>query len=616
MRIAHVVRQFHPSVGGFESVVFELVSRQAADGHSVRVVTLDRIFNAPAMSRLPKRGSVGNAEIVRVPFFGSSRYPIAPAVLPHIADADIVHVHAIDFLFDFLAWTKPFHRRPLIVSTHGGFFHTDFAATLKRLYFATITRVSLSWYDAVVAVSANDQELFGRVRQRGIVCIENGVDVSKYWDVGAKQPKKTIAWIGRFALNKRLDRLVALVAALRRRDPEWSLKIIGRPWDLQAADIATLAHTAGIGDAVEIVTSPTDDEIRHHLGKCSVLVNCSEYEGFGIVVLEAMSAALFPLLSDIPAFRRLVERSGVGMLVDFSDADAAAEKVREKWEEIESGYPELRRKLMRLSEEFEWRHSAADYMRLYQSVRGTDTRTILDVPVLVRTRAQAIELLDRCFDERKNTAVLFANANCLNAASDDGGVRAALRKAVVINDGLGIDLASRLLFGSAFPYNLNGTDFMPYYLQHTRHSYKIFLLGGRPGVAERAARALERACPRHRIVGCRDGYFDRGDDPSVADDIRATGADIVVVCMGNPQQELWLRDNLAATGCRLGVGAGGLFDFISGEARRAPSWLRALRLEWLFRLLREPGRLWRRYIIGNPVFMLRVIGQWWSGARV
>ena len=102
----------------------------------------------------------------------------------------------------------------------------------------------------------------------------------------------------------------------------------------------------------------------------------------------------------------------------------------------------------------------------------------------------------------------------------------------------------------------------------------------------------------------------------MAQAIRAAGADIVLVAMGNPDQELWLRGNLAATGCRLGFAVGALFDFVAGEAQRAPVWVRAARLEWVYRLIREPRRLWCRYVMGNPVFILRVLGQWWSGARV
>jgi alpha-1,3-mannosyltransferase len=204
----------------------------------------------------------------------------------------------------------------------------------------------------------------------------------------------------------------------------------------------------------------------------------------------------------------------------------------------------------------------------------------------------------------------------LNVAHTDARVRIALQDAMVLNDGIGVDLASKLLFGTQFPENLNGTDFTPHYLHNTRHHFRIYLLGGRRGVAQQAAHTLSSRYRRHQIVGCCDGYFPRGRDAVVAEAIRASHADVVLVAMGNPEQELWLRSNLAATGCRLGFAVGGLFDFLAGNALRAPGWVRAARLEWAYRLAREPQRLWRRYLVGNPVFMLRVLGQWWSGARV
>ncbi len=227
-----------------------------------------------------------------------------------------------------------------------------------------------------------------------------------------------------------------------------------------------------------------------------------------------------------------------------------------------------------------------------------------------------IQQLDQHFQHKPHTVVAFANANCLNVAHIDPRVRSALGAAVVLNDGIGLDIASKLLFGTQFPDNLNGTDFTPHYLQKTHHHFRLYLLGGRPGVANRAAKVFAQMCPRHQVVGCRDGYFPRSEDALVARTISASGADVLLVAMGNPDQELWLQDNLAATGCRLGFAVGALFDFITGEAHRAPLWVRTARLEWAYRLAREPRRLWRRYVVGNPVFVLRVLGQWWSGARI
>src|SRR5690606_1181318 len=144
------------------------------------------------------------------------------------------------------------------------------------------------------------------------------------------------------------------------------------------------------------------------------------------------------------------------------------------------------------------------------------------------------------------------------------------RNVILFNDGIGVDIASWLLFGRRFPENLNGTDFVPRYLRGTPHSLRIFLLGARPGVAERAARALAREMPQHSCVGCRNGYMEPDEGQDVIDEIRRARADVLLVAMGNLKQEVWLADHFAATGCILGFGVGGLFDFVAGVVPRAP----------------------------------------------
>jgi alpha-1,3-mannosyltransferase len=142
------------------------------------------------------------------------------------------------------------------------------------------------------------------------------------------------------------------------------------------------------------------------------------------------------------------------------------------------------------------------------------------------------------------------------------------------------------------------------------------LLGSKPHVVQRAAAVLSKRYPQHLVVGQRDGYFDEGMSEDIAGEIRRSAADVVLVAMGNPKQEIWLARHLEATGCKLGFAVGALFDFMAMEVRRAPAWVQTCRLEWLYRLCQEPARLWTRYIVGNPKFLTHVLFQWWSGARI
>ena len=235
---------------------------------------------------------------------------------------------------------------------------------------------------------------------------------------------------------------------------------------------------------------------------------------------------------------------------------------------------------------------------------------ILGVTVQAWTQQKAIDALDARVAESTPTCIAFANTNLLNYAVSDAGLRNALAGFIVLNDGIGADAAARILYGKAFPCNLNGTDFVPAYLEHTICSHRIFIIGARPGVADRAAVALQRRFgARHEFVGCVDGYLGTADVDKVLASIVAARASLLLVGMGSPRQELWIAENMARSGGTLAFGVGALLDFAAGEIARAPSSLRHLRLEWAYRMAFEPRRLFRRYAIEGPIVLLRVIRQ-------
>ncbi|WKW51612.1 WecB/TagA/CpsF family glycosyltransferase [Rhodomicrobium lacus] len=235
-----------------------------------------------------------------------------------------------------------------------------------------------------------------------------------------------------------------------------------------------------------------------------------------------------------------------------------------------------------------------------------ESRTLLGVDFAVCARNEAVARIDGALDDRRQLKLAFANAHTLNLANEREDFRQALSRFLVLNDGLGVDIASRIKFGSFFPENLNGTDFVPHYLNATRHALRIFFLGGAPGVAEAAAKRLVAAGSRHDIAGCCHGYQDAPATDHILAGIRASRADLVLVAMGNPLQELWIDRHAEATSAPLLMGVGALFDFVSGRVPRAPRWVRASRVEWLYRLSHDPRRLGRRYIVGNWQFLHRV----------
>jgi exopolysaccharide biosynthesis WecB/TagA/CpsF family protein len=197
----------------------------------------------------------------------------------------------------------------------------------------------------------------------------------------------------------------------------------------------------------------------------------------------------------------------------------------------------------------------------------------------------------------------YVNAHSLNLACTDIAYKQALAHAdLVLNDGIGLQLAAKMR-GARFAENLNGSDFTVRILQLAAdRGWRVFFYGGEPGVAQAAGEHLMSEIDGLDVVDVCDGYS--SEDPSdVILRIRAAQADVLVVALGQPKQELWLDQYLADTGCHLGLGVGAFLDFASGRMTRAPRWMNELGVEWLFRLAQEPGRMWRRYVFGNPVFL-------------
>jgi N-acetylglucosaminyldiphosphoundecaprenol N-acetyl-beta-D-mannosaminyltransferase len=201
----------------------------------------------------------------------------------------------------------------------------------------------------------------------------------------------------------------------------------------------------------------------------------------------------------------------------------------------------------------------------------------------------------------------FVNPDCLNIAYGHEAYRRALAQAaLVLPDGVGIKLGCRIL-GVELRENVNGTDLFPRLCERSAaEGFSLFLLGARPGVAETTAAAMVSRYPGLKIAGTRDGYFEDSAAEAVVAEINRSGADILLTAFGAPRQELWLAAASESLKPSVRLGVGGLFDFYSGRIPRAPLWMREIGLEWLFRLIQEPGRLWRRYIIGNPLFLYRV----------
>lgn len=603
MKITHISRQYHPGIGGLESFTRNLCREQARAGHQVRMITLDRIFDGDGAA-LPPSERIDDVEVIRVPFRGGRRYPLAPSVLRHLEDCDLIHVHAVDFFADYLAITKWLHRKPLVLSTHGGFFHTGYARRLKQIYFHSITRFSLSRFRAVIACSEADHATFDDICGRSLTMVENGVDIAKFAGLARQDPHdRTIIYFGRIAPNKRIDQLIGWFAHLHRLDGNARLIIAGKPMGVSIAELRERVEALRLDAVVEFHDSPSDEALQALIARSSIFASPSAYEGFGISLIEAVSAGLYPVVSDIPAHRRSCTKLDVGSLIDFADPLSAARLLQDvRAARQRRTAPTTMAGLLA----YGWPQVSANMLAIYDHVLGRHCRQIGTLKVAVLSNDAAIDQVTQAIRDQVPRVIAFCNAHLVNQARRAEGLTAALADALLLNDGVGVDIASRLRYGAAFPDNLNGTDFIPHLIANYDAELRLFLVGAAPGIAERAAQVLEQRYPHVRVVGIQHGYFDEQEEANLSQRIEKSRADLVIAAMGNPRQELWAARWAPRFG-RPVLCAGALLDFTAGHVRRAPAWLRGMRLEWVYRLLNEPTRLADRYLRGNVSFLAHAL---------
>ena len=247
--------------------------------------------------------------------------------------------------------------------------------------------------------------------------------------------------------------------------------------------------------------------------------------------------------------------------------------------------------VLRLSTKKELRQAPSTHLFGLDIVRWTRRQTASELVAMARAGECA--------------TIQFVNAHCINTLHRDPSYREALSHAdFILPDGSGLAIAAKLS-GAKMDENLNGTDLFPAICEEAaRMNVSLFLLGGAPGVASMAASAMQQRFPNLMIAGTRDGYWSEGEEVDMLAEINRSGAGIVMVGMGVPLQEKWIARVRESLHAPVVMGVGGLFDYYSGRVARAPLPFRAAGCEWLWRLMLEPRRLFVRYVLGNPIFLV------------
>lgn len=222
-------------------------------------------------------------------------------------------------------------------------------------------------------------------------------------------------------------------------------------------------------------------------------------------------------------------------------------------------------------------------------------------------------LLNQIFDWAKQSqlrTVLYVNAHCLNLAARLPDYHVRLQQAdLVYADGVSVVLASRVL-GQPRLHKITGRDWInDFSAQSAQNAVKMFILAGQPGIAARAAQRLCAQYPQLQIVGTADGYFATRSEAETLQHIADTAPHVLFVGRGTPLQEHWIAENRTRLNVPVVWAVGALFDYVAGIEKPVPNWMNRLALEWLWRLLINPRQKWRRYLLGNPEFIARVLIQ-------
>jgi N-acetylglucosaminyldiphosphoundecaprenol N-acetyl-beta-D-mannosaminyltransferase len=221
-----------------------------------------------------------------------------------------------------------------------------------------------------------------------------------------------------------------------------------------------------------------------------------------------------------------------------------------------------------------------------------------------------VALAESAILARRRLLIGVVNAAKIVHLRSDAVLRESLLECdVLVADGQSVVWAGRAL-GEPLPERIAGIDLFEELLALAdREQRSVFLLGARPEVLHAVEQAIATRWPRARVAGARDGYFDDADSGLVAAEIASSGADMLFIAMPSPRKETFL----ATHGPRLGVpvlhGVGGSFDVLGGLTRRAPERWQRWGLEWLHRVLQEPGRLWQRYLTTNTAFLVLLLRE-------
>jgi exopolysaccharide biosynthesis WecB/TagA/CpsF family protein len=660
LRVLHVIGG--DDTGGAMSYLLPLLTGIRAQGCDAQLLCL----GAGGLARAAARRGLPYAVL---PMSHPYDVRVLPALRRHITSGDwqVVHTHGMRANLPARVVLTTVPGRPLLFTSVHSDLNLDYSNVAKSQGYALINRLTRAVVDGFCCVS---DDLARRLVENGVPrskihVVHPGIELphavptrvvaSSPGPGGAGAPG-VVGTVARLVPVKDLGLLLDSLALLQERVPDARALIVGDGPERHRLE--RRAAEKGLSDRVEFLGQVR--RVWPALARFDVFVMTSEYEGVPISVLEAMAMGLPVVATAVGGVPEAVREGVTGFLVKrdrdrAATAAALAARIAELLldRDLRERMGEAGRR--RVAADFSSQAAARTMLAVYaraiaarpaggvrggpdtEMMRGKDLATPprpgsawpavtvlgfrLDLVGLEEAArwVMAIAGADVSPDPaaaplpgRTAIAVSF-NPELVMEALKNSAAAEALRNAdLSYPDGVGAVWAARhcLEPGSALepgPERVAGIDLAQRVLELAAATgAPVYFLGGRPGVAEEAARRQRLSLPGLQVAGSRDGYFSSADEASVVAAVRAAGAAILFVAMGAPKQETLLYRRRDEWGAAVALGVGGSFDVWAGETARAPDWVRRAGVEWLYRLVREPRRLQRQLVL--PRYVYRVLG--------
>ncbi|MFT3997297.1 MAG: glycosyltransferase family 4 protein [Asticcacaulis sp.] len=370
MKILHLTPTYAPAIGGIETVVANLISESARHG-----IQADVMHVAPDLSdedvQTPDGHIVFRRRLWPNRFIGFFKG------LKGIAEGyDLLHVHDPQISALTLNVIASRLRLPVILSTHGGFFHTGSRGFAKQLHWKIFAPVLLKRYDEVLASSLNDAKIFSEIYP-SIGLAANGVDVNRFEAIPLDRERTERRWIywGRLSVNKRLNYIVDLIYSLRRENARIKLTIAGPDFDNISEELQSAVTAKDLSDQIEIRGKMSEAELEANAAANGIYVTASAHEGFGLTIIEAMAAGLVVVCTNIAPLNQFVRHGHNGFLLNYDGSEEDEAAIRDIAQLDASSYAVMSDNARVTAREYSWQTAYIPFLESYKRLVEAERNT-------------------------------------------------------------------------------------------------------------------------------------------------------------------------------------------------------------------------------------------------